>query len=809
MNKFICVHGHFYQPPRENPWLEAIELQDSAYPYHDWNERITAECYATNGASRILDAEGYIVKIVNNYSRISFNFGPTLLSWMEAKSPDVYRSILKADQESLQLYSGHGSALAQTYNHIIMPLANPRDKYTQVYWGIRDFETRFQRRPEGMWLPETAVDLETLDLMAGMGIKFSILAPHQASQVRKIGARTWKDISGAQIDPTRAYQLSLPSGRTIALFFYDGPISRAVAFEHLLNRGEDLANRLIGAFHSSRTWPQMVHIATDGETYGHHHRFGDMALAYALDYIERNSLARLTNYGEFLEIHPPTHEVQIFENTSWSCIHGVERWRSNCGCWAGSGLGRSQAWRAPLRAALDWLRDTLAPKYEAAGKELFEDPWRARNNYIDVLLDRSTANIYAFLEKESHREMASHERIRALKLLELERQAMLMYTSCGWFFNEISGIETVQILQYAARAIQLAKELFGDDWEPQFKTMLEAAPSNIPDNKNGRAVYEKYVEPAAMDLFKVGAHYAISSLFDGEQAPNSYCYNVTYDDYQSFSAGKTKLAIGQMQVSSLVTQESVKLVFGITYFGDHNLNGGVSEYGGEEPYKKMVEEVVQIFNKADFSDMLRWMDRHFRVSSYSLKTLFSDEQRRIMDSILAATLSDIEADYRQIYENNVPLMRFLSSSSIPLPKALLAAAEFIINVDLRRAIENEEMDLGEISRLLADSKNAQVGLDKPGLAYALRKNLWRMAEDLVVDPSDGALLTRLVSVCEFVPALPFEVDFWRIQNIYYDMLKTVYPAFKEQADRGDAPAVKWVEKFLLFGNKLRVRTYTV
>jgi alpha-amylase/alpha-mannosidase (GH57 family) len=332
MERYVCIHGHFYQPPRENPWLEAIELQDSAYPYHDWNERITAECYGPNAVSRILDSQDRIVRIVNNYARISFNFGPTLLSWMERKAPEVYRAVLDADVESRARYGGHGSALAQGYNHIILPLASLRDKRTQVAWGVADFVHRFGRRPEGMWLPETAVDVESLELLAEHGIEFTVLAPRQARGVRKVGDTAWTDVSGSRVDPSMAYRIPLPSGRSIAAFFYDGPISQGVAFEGLLHRGEQLAHRLLGAFAPARKHAQLAHIATDGETYGHHHRRGEMALAYALHYIETNKLATLTNYGQFLEKFPPTYEATVFDNSSWSCVHGVERWRSDCGC---------------------------------------------------------------------------------------------------------------------------------------------------------------------------------------------------------------------------------------------------------------------------------------------------------------------------------------------------------------------------------------------------------------------------------------------------------------------------------------------
>src|SRR5580700_10498999 len=507
--KYICVHGHFYQPPRENLSLEYVELQESAYPYHDWNERITAECYAPNAASRIMDAEGRIASIVNNYSQISFNFGPTLLSWLEENAGDVYRSVLKADQESRERFGGHGSAIAQAYNHMIMPLANGRDKRTQVLWGLKDFAHRFQRSAEGMWLPETAVDLETLDLLADYGVRFTILAPRQASRVRKIGSRTWKDVSEERVDPTQPYLLRLPSRRKIAVFFYDGPISRAVAFERLLDDGRVFAERLMSGFSEERDRTHLMHIATDGESYGHHHHFGEMALSYALDYIQSNQLAKLSNYAEFLDKHPPTHQVEIFENSSWSCVHGVERWRSDCGCNSGGHSDWNQSWRGPLRNALDWLRDDLAPRYAERAAAFLKDPWEARNEYIRVLLDRSPESVDLFFRQNAKENLQESDKITTLKLLEMQRHLMLMYTSCGWFFDELSGIETVQVMQYGGRAVQLSRELFGDSLEAHFLEALSKAKSNIPEHQDGAGIYRKFVKPAMINLEKVAAHYAI------------------------------------------------------------------------------------------------------------------------------------------------------------------------------------------------------------------------------------------------------------------------------------------------------------
>ncbi len=806
MEKYICIHGHFYQPPRENPWLESIELQDSAYPYHDWNERITAECYGPNGTSRILDGSGRIIKIINNYSRINFNFGPTLLSWMEDHAPQVYRSIFEADLQSQKRFSGHGSAIAQVYNHIIMPLANSRDKFTQVFWGLKDFEFRFGRKPEGMWLAETAVDLETLEIMADMGIKYTILAPHQAKRVREFGTNDWSITAEATIDPTRAYQQNLPSGKSIAIFFYDGPISRSLAFERLLEKGENLVNRLMGGFSQNRHWAQLINIATDGETYGHHHRYGDMALAYALNHIETNNLAHLTNYGEFLEKFPPTFEVEIVERTSWSCAHGVERWRSNCGCNSGGRPGWNQAWRTPLRDAFDWLRDAIAPLYEQKASQLLRDPWMSRNDYVELLFDRSNEEVDDFLARNAVRPLNDEEKVTVLKLLEMQRQAMLMYTSCGWFFDDISGIESVQVIEYAARAIQLAEQLFGQSFETGFLERLEQAKSNSPDFLNGRKIYEKMVEPAAMDLKKVGAHYAISSLFEnGLEQPNTYCYSIEYEDYKTYMAGKARMVAGWIRVTSEVTKESERLSFAILHLGDHNINGGVCAFQGPEAYGEMLDEMTQSFKKADFTETIRSMDRHFGNSTYSLKSLFRDEQRKIVSSILESTLGDAETVLRQIYENNAPLMRFLADLSAPLPKALQAAAEFTLNANLRRALESEEMDFERITALLSEAKDARASLDAPGLAYALQRNFARVIEQIWADPEDNELFSILVEMVNLVKSLPFDVDLWNVQNSFYEFSQRLYPKMKQEADSGDDSAIAWVKSFLSVGEKLRVK----
>ncbi|MEW6775492.1 MAG: DUF3536 domain-containing protein [Bdellovibrionota bacterium] len=494
MNRYVCIHGHFYQPPRESPWTGEIERQEGAAPFHDWNERISAECYEPNASARILDGGGAIAQQLNNYSRISFNFGPTLLSWLERKRPAVYGAIRTADRESARRFSGHGSAIAQAYNHVILPLANARDKRTQIVWGIRDFEHCFGRKPEGLWLPETAVDRETLEILTEEGIRFTILAPHQAARVRKEGG-AWREVVGEAINPRHPYLQRLPSGRSIALFFYDGPVSRAVAFENLLSDGRNFSDRLMGVFDNSSPAPQLAHIATDGETYGHHHKFGEMALAYALDSLEKDPDVRLANYGEYLEKHPPTSEVEIREGTSWSCAHGVERWRSDCGCNTGKHPAWNQSWRGPLREALDWLRDQGIPSYERAANRYFQDPWAARDDFISLLLDNSYPAATRFFSRHATRALTTEEMSEAFELLEIQRWALFMYTSCGWFFDDPSETGTIQILRYAGRVIELSEKRFGLALESGFLSRLEAAKSNNAEFGNTRRIYELKIKP--------------------------------------------------------------------------------------------------------------------------------------------------------------------------------------------------------------------------------------------------------------------------------------------------------------------------
>ena len=804
MERYICIHGHFYQPPRENPWLEAIEIQDAAHPYHDWNERITAECYAANSASRILDGAGRITDIVSNYARISFNFGPTLLSWMETEAPELYQAVLDSDRQGIAWRSGHGNAIAQCYNHLIMPLANSRDKRTQVLWGIKDFEHRFGRVPEGMWLPETAVDIETLDILASKGIAFTVLAPRQAARIRKVGTDRWKDMKGSRIDPTRPYLCVLPSGKRISVFFYDGPISQAIAFEKLLNKGEDFAGRLVSGFSDTRQWPQILNIATDGETYGHHHRFGDMALANALGYIEKRVHAGLTNYGEYLSKYPPEYEVEVIENTSWSCYHGIERWRGDCGCSTGEHPGWNQRWRRPLREALDWLRDGMAPAYEKEAGKYLKDPWVARDEYIEVILDRSKESVDAFVSGHAIRELNEDERSAVLKLLESQRHAMLMYTSCGWFFDDISGIETVQVMQYAGRAIQLAEELFGMKLEEGFLTRLAAAKSNAATEKDGMEIYLDRVRPFMINLTKVGVHYAVSSLFEEYPEKTSiYSYEVSCDEYQRREAGKMKIAVGKISVSSLITRERETLSFCAFHLGGHAIYCGAREFQGEDHYLSMRDEILAAFESGDFLDIVRLMDAHFGMHNFSLKDLFRDEQRKILDMLIESTLREFEESYRRMYGNSRILMGFLHETEVPIPHAFYTAAEFTLNLDIRKALTESTPDLGNLRQVIGDIDKWDVALESVDLEFAARKRVEKMMNDLYKNPSHSAHLENILELVELLQSLPLELDLWETQNIFYKIAECCHSKIAAEAASGNSDAARWVDAFGRLGGRLK------
>ena len=789
--RYVCIHGHFYQPPRENPWLESVEIQDSAHPFHDWNARITHECYAANAAARVLDEDGKIQAIVNNYARMSFNMGPTLLSWMQTQRPRIYEAILRADRQSVSRF-GHGSAMAQAYNHIIMPLANERDKRTQIVWGIADFEARYKRRPQGMWLAETAVDAQTLELMAQHGIEFTVLAPHQAARVRHQSCEEWTEVGDQGVDTRRAYVQSFESGQQITLFFYDGPTSRAVAFERLLERGERFAQRLTAGLDEAPSEPQLAHIATDGETYGHHHTYGEMALAYALEVLDQGDDVDLSIYPKFMRDHPAQWDVEIAPNTSWSCAHGVERWRSDCGCTNGETQGANQSWRGPLRRALDRLRDAAAQAFEAALEGLVDDPWGARDAYIHVLLDRAHAP--SFLARHAPKAASQRAQARVLCAMEMQRNAMLMYTSCGWFFDEVSRIETVQLMRYAARVIQLAQPHTDVPLHTRLLEDLSQAPSFSGVYEHAAQVYEDQIKP--LDLKRICAHHAIVSLL--EVPARTYCYDVEEVEQQRLRSGRMQMAFGRVCITSTLTQQHQWFDYAVLDMGDHNITGGTSLIHGADASRPLdaMARAREAFERGEYLSLMRLIGDVFEDDVFTLRSLFKDEQRIAIEHRTDVARQDAVEMYANIYDQREGLMRFLADLGNPLPPVFQAAAQITLNARLTQVLSTQPLSQEQLHGLLREARRIGAALDWEGARFRVAQLLEVDVQAWSEDPWELDLLLGLIARVETTAHIPLNVDVWAAQNAF-ERVRRMLPT----AAQADA---RWREAFGRLGQMLHM-----
>jgi len=719
---FVAIHGHFYQPPRENPWFEAIETEESAHPFHDWNERIVFECYQPNGHARILDGKGKILDLINNYSYLSFDFGPTLIRWLEVKFPSLYKKIIEADREGMRRF-GHGNGMAQAYNHIIMPLANERDKETEVLWGLADFEKRFHRRPEAMWLPETAVDYFTLRVLVKYGMEYLILSPFQALRVRPLGSKKWADVSGGRIDPTQPYRCFIkdPSGKKLSdqfidIFFYDGTISKEVSFGDLLKDGNAFSERLARTYQGSKRRPQLIHIATDGETYGHHKKFGEMALAYALKEGISSRGLEVINYGAFLKRFPPINEVEIDEGpkgegTSWSCGHGVDRWKEDCGCSTGGKPGWNQKWRKPLREALDLLRDELSTIFEREGEKIFKEVWEARNGYIEVILDRSWTSLDRFFGRYGMKGLDGEGRMKGLKLLEMQRHGLLMYTSCGWFFADLSGLETVQILLYAARAIQLAEELTGQEIEKRFIQHLSSAKSNLPEMGDGDQVYQKLVKPRSITLDKVVNHYAISSLLDDrEREGKIFSYRIERMNYETVKKNDNLLVLGQVRVTSEIITEPKEFLFGLISSKKDIFRTWVSEYRERIHFDSLKERGLESLAKGE-EEMIRVLTSILGDRFFTIRDLFKEEKRAIFQKMIQRKMGECRGVYAELFDKTRETIEALAKEGLGIPYEIRVAAEITLSDRLFREVEELRRDFkatmqrGEIDKIMSEARD--------------------------------------------------------------------------------------------------------
>jgi alpha-amylase/alpha-mannosidase (GH57 family) len=725
---YVIIHGHFYQPPRESPWLEIIETEESAHPFHDWNERITFECYRPNAHARIVDSQGRILKISNNYSSMSFNFGPTLLPWLERKFPSVYQKILDADREGLRQF-GHGNALAQVYNHIIMPLANERDKGTEVLWGIVDFEKRFHRRPEAMWLPETAVNYPTLQVLVKHGMRYLILSPFQALRVRPLGGKRWVDVSQGRIDPTQPYRCFIKDGsgkkvsdQSIDIFFYDGIISKEVAFGDLLKDGNTFCERFRLAYEPSKKRSQLIHIATDGETYGHHKKFGDMALAYAMEEGFSSRGFEVINYGAFLKRFPPVHEVEIDEGpkgegTSWSCAHGVGRWKEDCGCSTGGRTGWNQKWREPLREAINLLRDELALIFEKEGEKVFKDVWEARNSYIDVILDRSPDNLDRFFNQYGLKGLRKEERIKGLKLLEMERHALQMFTSCGWFFADLSGLETMIVLQHAARAMELAQDAAGKDIERMFLDPLSKAKSNLPEMGDGRQVYQSLVKPRSVTLDKVVNHYAISSLYSQQEMQRKvFSYRIEKVKGERMEKDNSWLVLGQVKVTPEAILEPKEFLFGLSLSSKDIFRTWILE-DKEMDFNRLKEKTLQSLGGSE-DEIAKTLTSLLGDHVYTIRETFKEEKQAIFQRLIEKELKEHFQCYADLFYKNRQIIEALVREGMEIPYEIKVAAEVTLSDRLLQEIKGLRKDFsrtvkrGEIERIVEEAREHNFQLRK-------------------------------------------------------------------------------------------------
>ena len=813
--KYLTIHGHFYQPPRENPWLEAIELQDSALPFHDWNERINKECYNPNSVSKIVDSRNRILDIVNNYEHISFNFGPTLLSWMEQFAPLTYERIIKADIESISEHDGHGNAMAQVYNHIIMPLANENDKITQVKWGVKDFEYRFGRKPEGMWLAETAVDDDTLRVLEENGIKFTVLSPYQALKIRKEGDKDWTDVSWGNIDPARSYRYYIKSapGKFIDLFFYDGAISKSVAFDELLKDGNKFAKRLRDGVSDCRDYPQLINIATDGESYGHHTKFGDMALAYVLQIKAKEEGFTITNYGEYLDKCRSDYEVDIKQASSWSCFHGVGRWKEDCGCSTGGHPGWNQKWRKPLRDALDYLRDELAKLFEAEGPKYFnKNCWEVRNNYIDVILDRSSLSVNKFHKENFLPNLSDEDKVKAMELLEIQRQAQLMYTSCGWFFSEISGIETVQIMKYAARAMQLAAVFTKHDFETRFKEILADAKSNISEYGTGKDIFNNFVKPSIVTTKQVASLWAISSLYqDFEDEEDVYCYSITRDDYQKVQKGNSNFVVGHIELRSRITLQKSNLMFALMQYSGGDFHCAIKEYSDDFEYNKMKNELIKTFMLNPLTEIIRALDENFGKDYFTLKDIFIEERRKILQRLLKDKMEKFAQIYQDMYDEGKGSIYHMQTLGLAIPDEFKIAAEYALSRKFNELIQDsngfvEPAVLQQAMDINYEAKSIGIKLDKQPsnniFSKKIRQNINRLAYSFEIQQADVVL-----ELFEYIEKLELEVDISEAQNIFFSKIYLNIGEIIESSKNSNRKSDKrFVEMLLDIGTKLNINT---
>ena len=805
----LVIHGHFYQPPRENPWTGAVERQESAAPFHDWNARIAEECYLPNARARVLDGQKRIQDIVNNYEALSFNFGPTLLSWAADAIPDLLPCLAAADRASRDRL-GHGNAIAQAYNHMILPLATLRDRRTQIRWGLREFQHRFGRPAEAMWLPETAVDTATLGLLVDAGLQYVILSPAQAARWRPLGERAWQTTAEAEIDPRRPYRwvqrdaTGQPEGdRGIDVCFYHAPLSRGISFQHYLRDAHRLAGSIAEA--GRGLTDPLILIATDGESFGHHEKFGEMCLATLFTREAGQRDFRITNLAAYLAAHRPTWEVELLPQSAWSCSHGVDRWRADCGCTAGGGPGWNQAWRRPLREGLDRLRDALAAIFQEEGASLLRDPWAARDDYIDLLLDGSPAARDDFCRRHQTHALDGAERGRAVRLLEMQHQAMLMFTSCGWFFADISGIETLQNLRYAARAIDLAAPFAHRDLEAVLLEDLGRARSNVPAHQTGRQLWEREVRPS-----RVGPEEAVARLLAHGVLGRGVAPQVRYR--WALAPGPIRqdqdLLLAVVQATAEVTGEVLRFVGVCRRDGPYDVLAGVGPWPASEDWDVFAEEARAAF-APNGPRLAAWCGRH-AARLLRLRNFPADDRQAVLRELLARNDAWLAACLARLSEEALPAAEAMVAAGMALPTWLKAMLETHFSrrfADGLATLQGASAPVAYTSLLdLTDrARHLGLALDLSAASAQFGRTLVDRLEVIAKGP-DADPWEEFLGLVQTGARLGLSLPEYPLQDRMFFLLRGEAPGWVDQiTDVGD-PRYRAVSAMLAVATRLNVRT---